>query len=155
MVGERWPERVAAGAFRGVIAEAESRGIDAVLKQVPLTDLVALADAARYAGRTDVARRALLAQRDRFATTAEAHAAAFLLGRLADDAGGSPEAALRWYDRYLVEAPRGAFAAEALGRKMIALRRASDPAAPSVAAEYLRLHPSGPHAASAREIVNR
>ncbi|APR84791.1 Hypothetical protein A7982_10140 [Minicystis rosea] len=150
---ETWPERVAAGAFRAVIAEAEARGLEAVLKQAPLSDLVALADAARYAGRTDIARRALLAQRDRFASTAEAHAAAFLLGRLADDAGGSPEAALRWYDRYLAEAPRGAFAAEALGRKMMALRRASDPSAVTVATEYLRLHPSGPHAASAREIV--
>ncbi|MFT3766539.1 MAG: FecR domain-containing protein [Minicystis sp.] len=152
---DRWPERVAAGEFRRVLAEAEARGIDAVLKQVPLADLVALADAARYAGRADVARRALVAQRERFASTTEAHTSAFLLGRLADDAGGAPEVALRWYDRYLVEAPGGTFAAEALGRKMMVLRRAGDPAAAAVAAEYLRLHPAGPHAAAAREIVSR
>jgi hypothetical protein len=149
---ERWPERVAAGDFRGVLADAEARGLDAVLAQAPLADLAALADAARYAGRGAVARRALLAQRDRFAASAEARAAAFLLGRLADD-GGSPAEARSWYDRYLVEAPAGAVAAEALGRKMMALHRAGDPAAPAVAAAYLRRHPDGPHAAAAREIA--
>jgi hypothetical protein len=150
----RWPARVAAGDFDGVLADASARGIDRAIRAVSLADLVALADAARYARRPDVARKALVAERDRFPRTAEARAAAFLLGRLADDAGGAPADAIRWYDAYLAEAPGGAFAAEALGRKMMAERRAKDPAAQRTATEYLRLHPAGPHAAAAREIAS-
>ena len=50
-------------------------------------ELVALADAARYAGRTYLAERVLRAQRTRFPGTPAAGAAAFFLGRLADDRG--------------------------------------------------------------------
>ena len=148
-----WPARVAAGDFRGVVADAQARGVDASLHGAPLADLGALADAARYAGDNDLARRALLAERSRFPASAEAHAAAFLLGRLADSGGGAPGAAVGWYDAYLAEAPYGAFAAEALGRKLAALRRAHDPAARAVAAEYLQRYPKGPYAASARELT--
>lgn len=148
-----WPARVAAGEYKAVLDEADARGLDVVVKQAPLSDLVALADAARYAGRSDVARRALLAERERFASTPEARAAAFLLGRAADDGGAGPSAALRWYDQYLAEAPEGAFAVEARGRRLLALRRAGDPSAAAAAAEYLRRHPDGPHAATAREIA--
>ncbi len=147
-----WPKRVAAGDFLGVVAAAVARGVEATLRRVSLADLVAVADAARYAGRDDLARRALLAERARFAGAAESHAAAFLLGRLADDAGGSPEA-IRWYDAYLAEAPHGAFAADALGRKLAALRRAHDPAARAAAAEYLERYPEGPYAGAARELL--
>lgn len=148
-----WPKKVAAGDFKRVVAEAEDRGIDETLGEVGLGDLVALADAARYAGKSDLARRAMLAQRSRFPTSAEAHAAAFLLGRLADDGGTAKAEAIRWYDRYLAESPQGAFAAEALGRKMSALFRSRDPSAQKVAAEYLRLYPEGPYAPAAREIA--
>jgi hypothetical protein len=136
-----------------VVADAEVRGVDAVLEGAPLRDLVALADAARYTGRQDVARRALLAERARFSSSPEARAAAFLLGRIADDGGGSPATAIRWYDDYLREAPGGAFAAEALGRKLGALRCAGDPGARAAATEYLRLYPEGPYAAQARDLL--
>jgi TolA-binding protein len=148
-----WPARVAAGDFRGVVADAQARGVDSALHGAPLPDLAALADAARYAGDSDLARRALLAERSRFPGSAEAHAAAFLLGRLADSGGGAAGGAVSWYDTYLAEAPRGAFAAEALGRKLAALRRAHDPGARAVAAEYLQRYPKGPYAASARELT--
>ena len=62
--------------------------------------------------RGGLARQGLLAQRSRFAASAEARAAAFLLGRLADDAGERDEA-LRWYETYARESPHGAFAADA------------------------------------------
>jgi ferric-dicitrate binding protein FerR (iron transport regulator) len=149
-----WSKRVAAGKFREVLDEAESRGIDATVSQASLADLGALADAARYAGRTDVARRALLGQRMRFAGSSEARTAAFLLGRIADDAQGSPAAAIGWYDNYLAEAPSGQFASEALGRKMIATRRTSGPAAArAVAEEYLRRFPQGGYAAAAKDLA--
>jgi hypothetical protein len=148
-----WSARVAAGDFAGVIREAEGRGIDAVLSGSPLAELVALADAARYAGATPLARRALQAQRARFPGSGAARAAAFLLGRIAEDRG-APAEALSFYDVYLAESPQGPFAAEALGRKMVAVQRGGGQAAAAMLAdEYLRRFPTGPYAGAAREIA--
>jgi len=149
-----WAQRVARGDFAGVIGEAEAKGVEATLASATLPDLAALADAARYGGRLDLARRALGAERTRFPGSREASNAAFLLGRIADDAQGSPAAAAALYDQYLRESPGGAFAEEALGRKMVALRRSSGrEAARGAAAEYLRRYPGGAFAAAAREIA--
>jgi TolA-binding protein len=148
-----WSKRVANGDFRGVIADAESRGLSATLSQAPLGDLVALADAARYTGNSGIARDALASQRKRYPTSTDAKAAAFLLGRLADERGATGDA-IGWYERYLAEAPRGAFAAEALGRQMLATKRARGAAAAAVLARrYLDRFPSGPHADPARELA--
>lgn len=145
-------ERVARGDFAGVIADAEARGIDAAIDASPLDDLAAIADAARYAGRTDLARRALLAERSRFKSSAEARSAAFLLGRMTE--AGSPAAAISWYDQYLSESPHGSLAAEALGRKMVAVKAtAGRDAARPVAEAYLARHPQGAFAAAAAEIL--
>jgi len=120
---------------------------------VPATELAALADAARYRRRDDVARRALLAERARFPRSARARDAAFLLGRLEETSGGGVRA-LEWYDRYLQEAPLGAYASEALARKMTATARVQGPrAAREVAATYLRRFPNGSYAASARGLL--
>jgi hypothetical protein len=149
-----WTQRVASGDFRGVLADAEQRGLESTLGQAPLGDLVALADAARYAGRVDVAHRALSAQRERFTGSSAARTAAFLLGRLADTSESQPAAAIGWYDRYLAESPGGEFASEALGRKMVAVQRVSGPvSARPVAQDYLRRFPQGPYAAKARELT--
>jgi ferric-dicitrate binding protein FerR (iron transport regulator) len=148
-----WSKRVAAGDFDGVLADAQQLGLDAALARSTLPDLVALADAARYKGRADVARRALLAQRERFGSSTAARTAAFLLGRLAES---EPEVAIAWYDRYVGEAPNGEFAAEALGRKLVAVHRVSGwQAARPVADEYLRRFPHGAYAARARELASR
>lgn len=147
-------KRVAAGDYAGAIADAEARGIDTVLAAASLADLVALADAARYVGRLDLAQRALGAQRARFAGSREATAAAFLLGRIAEDAQGRAAAAILLYDQYLAEAPGGPFAAEALGRKMVAIRRSQGiEAARAAAEEYLRRYPAGAYAPAAKEIA--
>ena len=149
-----WTQRIAAGDFRGVLAEAEQRGLEATLAQAALADLVALSDAARYAGRVDVAHRALMAQRERFAGSNAARTAAFLLGRLADMSEARPAGAIAWYDRYLAEAPNGEFASEALGRKLVAQQRVSGAAsARATAHEYLRRFPQGPYAAKARQLT--
>jgi hypothetical protein len=148
---QNWTKRVAAGDFDGVLAEAQESGLDVVLGRSPLPDLVALADAARYRARGDVARRALLAQRERFPTSGKARTAAFLLGRLAET---EPETAIGWYDRYLGEAPNGEFASEALGRKLVAVQSVSGPqAARPIAKEYLRRFPRGGYATKARELA--
>ena len=146
-----WSKRVAAGDFDGVLADAQQTGIDAALARSTLADLVALADAARYKGHADMARRALVAQRERFPSSTAARTAAFLLGRLVES---EPESAIAWYDRYLAEAPNGEFASEALGRKLVAVHRGSGQARP-IAEEYLRRFPRGPYAARARELLSQ
>src|SRR5262249_30536975 len=148
-----WSKRISMGDFDGVLADADRRGIEGALHQSSLDDLAALADAARYGRRGDLARRALLEIRSRFPSSADARSAAFLLGRMADDSG-SPSAALQWYDVYLREGPSGSLAAEALGRKMLAVRRTGGrDAARPIAEEYLRRYPGGAHAKVAQELV--
>jgi hypothetical protein len=151
-----WAAALAAGDVDGVLADAENLGLAAALAEASSNDLAALADAARYRRRDDLAHRALLAQRERFPQTARAHDAAFLLGRLEDAAPGGAGAALRWYRQYLEEAPAGAYASEALGRKMIAVERLEGArAAGAVAEEYLRRFPGGTYAGAARAIRDR
>ncbi len=148
-----WAKRVASGDFRGVIADAEGRGLSTTMAEAPLGDLVALADAARYTGSSSIARDALVSQRKRYPSSADAKNAAFLLGRLAEDRGATGEA-IEWYERYLSEAPRGAFAAEALGREMLAQSRAGSAAAAAVVARrYLQRFPGGPYADRARKLA--
>ena len=150
-----WTDLLTDGNFRAVIAQAQSRGIESTLRRGSLADLVALSDAARYSGDRGLARRGLLAQRRRFSSKPEAHAAAFLLGRMADDQG-SPDEAMHWYELYLRESPRGVFAAEALGRKLVVLVRSGEEAeARTLARQYLQRFADGAHAAYAREVLSR
>jgi hypothetical protein len=150
---QRWSARVSAGDAKGVVAEAVAHGIDAAVADADGAALVALADAARYAGRSYLAERVLRAQRTRFPGTPAAGAAAFFLGRLADDRGAAADG-LDWYRRYLSEAPQGAYAAEALGREMIGVARLTGrPAARALALEYLRRFPDGTYLLHARAIL--
>ncbi len=150
---QRWSERVSAGDAKGVVAEAVAHGLDAAVTDADAPELVALADAARYAGRTYLAERVLRAQRTRFPGSAAAGAAAFFLGRLADDRGAAADG-LDWYRRYLTEQPQGPYAAEALGREMIGVARLSGrPAARELAREYLRRFPDGTYLLHARAIL--
>ena len=148
-----WPAEVAAGGRATIVAEAEAHGLEETLAEVDGGALAALADAARYGGRRELATRVLLAERGRFPGTAPAQVAAFLLGRLADDRGDTP-AALDWYRRYLAEAPRGPYASEALGRAMLSVERLSGrPAAHDIAAEYVRRFPNGTYLLQAHSIL--
>jgi len=151
---QSWASLTARGDHARVIGEADARGIDVVMDSASAEDLGALADAARYTGRRDLARRALLALRSRFRSTPRGESASFLLGRLMDD-GGSSREAIEWYDRYLSEAPAGPFVPEALGRRMLALRRLGDlDACRRAADDYLRRFPGGPYAGVASEIAH-
>jgi RNA polymerase sigma-70 factor (ECF subfamily) len=119
-----------------------------------VTRLMALAEAARGSGEAALARRALTTLRARFPGSAEAHQAAFLLGRLAEDTNNDLPGALAWYGRYLDEAPEGGFRDEALGRKMAAtLRLGGRPRARPLAEEYLRRFPVGGYVQPARAIL--
>jgi FecR protein len=150
--GRTWGASLAAGDFAGIVDDAE-RDLPRALASASSDDLAALADAARYRRRDDLARRALTVQRRRFAESPRAADAAFFLGRLDENDGGGLIRALRWYDRYLDEAPSGSYAAEALGRKMIALRELYGAArARDVADEYVRRFPRGSYAGAARAL---
>ncbi|HXI58486.1 MAG TPA: FecR family protein [Polyangia bacterium] len=152
--GRAWPRRIAAGEYALVLREAEDRGLNAVLAGVSVTDLAALADAARYLHRSDVARRALLVERSRFPRSQEARAAAFLLARIIEE-DGDPTAAVDGYGRYLNESPRGPFAQEALGRQVALLwKRGERATALPLARTYLRRFPRGPYAPIARDIAD-
>jgi TolA-binding protein len=107
-----WRKLVAEGRFQDVLSEAESRGIPRCLQSSSASDLGALADAARYKGRSSVAEQSLLALRSRFPADPEGRSAAFMLGRLHQERGNK-SAAKSWYDRYLSEAPNGTYAPDA------------------------------------------
>jgi TolA-binding protein len=149
-----WTIALAENKAAEVLADADRRGLAAVLERADSEDLWALANAARYAGRYPLAGRALTAHRRRFPSSNRAGDAAFLLGRLYDADPDGPGNALGWYDRYLAEAPGGAHASDALGRKMTLLQRSNRrPEALAVAHDYLQRFPRGTYANAAHALV--
>ena len=148
-----WSKLVAAGDFARVVRQAEADPGRAISSR-PLPDLRALGDAARYEGNAALADRAYLAVRERFPSSSEARAAAFLLGRVAEEQRHAGVDAIRWYDVYMQEAAKGPFAGDALGRKMslVAASQGREAARP-LAAAYLRGYPSGPYATVARDFA--
>jgi hypothetical protein len=148
-----WDKLVAKGRFADVVREAEAVGIGTVLSSRGGSDLKALAQAARYTGDRALSLRAFSALRDRFASSEAGRPASFFIARLQEEQG-SPREALRWLSIYLGEAPRGVYAAEALGRRLMLTERVSGRAsAAPLAREYLERFPQGAYAASARAIL--
>src|SRR5260221_3725381 len=136
---------LSAGKPSEVLSRAEARGIDWCVTNASVEDLAALADAARYGLRDRIARRALIALRERFPRSPRARDAAFFLGRIAES--GSPSDGLRWYEKYLEEARSGLYARDALGRKLVLVQHVSgNEKARPVAEEYLRKYPTGTYA---------
>jgi TolA-binding protein len=149
----RWTEALAAGHWDEILADAEREGVKAALDQASSEALIALADAARYRRRMDLARQVLLAERRRFPGSARSLDAAFLLGRVEESGEHGVERALRWYDEYLTRSPNGTYASEALGRKMTLTSKLGGAAqARPVAEAYLRRFPSGSYAGAARAL---
>ncbi|HEY5373693.1 MAG TPA: FecR domain-containing protein [Polyangiaceae bacterium] len=149
-----WRAQLEEGRAAAIVAEAKRQGLGQVLDAADSEDLAALADAARYIGNDDVARRAFHAQRRRFPGSKRAAEASFLLGRLEDQSPAGAARALAWYDRYLMEAPSGAYASEALGRKMMVLERSGQHEdALAIARAYLRRFASGSYAHAASALV--
>lgn len=148
-----WSKMVAQGESSRVISEAEAMGIRACLGQCSGSDLRALADAARYSGRLDLAEASLRALRDRY--PAHAAVAAYLLGSV-DEARGRNASALRWYEEYVAAAPNGGFSSEALaGRLRMLVATNGHTSARKAAQQYLELYPTGVGAKTARQILDR
>jgi TolA-binding protein len=151
-----WSSARAAGEWSRILDGATRRGVERTLAERSSEDLALLADAAHYLHRDDLAERALLTQRKRFAGSTRAKDAAFLLGRIVESRPGGASAALGWYDRHLEEAPTGVYASEALGRKMTVLGRlGGEQVARPVAEEYLRRYPAGTYARAARAYAQK
>lgn len=148
-----WSERMASGDLQSIIDDTVEHGVEATVMERTSEELAILEATARYGKRPDIARRALLAQRARFAGTPRAKEAAFLLGRMVESADGAD--ALAWYEQYLSEDSDGAFVAEATGRDMIVTRRRFGVVrARPLADAYLKRWPTGAYSDLARSILN-
>lgn len=154
--GLSWSELLTEGKFRTIVDQAQAAGLERILASADASDLAALADAARYTKDTGVAERALLAERERFAGSPGAQDAAYLLGQLHESDANGSVAAESWYERYLTEAPSGAYAAEALGRRMLlSERRGVRAQSVALASEYLERYPDGTYTKFARELFSK
>jgi ferric-dicitrate binding protein FerR (iron transport regulator) len=150
----RWADELASGHWDRILESVERTGVQETLNGASSEDLFALANAARYRRRADLARAALLAQRRRFPDSPRALDAVFLLGRVEESRPSGRARAIAWYDGYLARAPKGAYAAEALGRKMTLTSELGGPAqARPIAEEYLRRFPKGSYAGPARALL--
>jgi TolA-binding protein len=152
-VERRWADELASGHWDRILADVERTGLTVALDKGTSEDLFALANAARYRRRADVARAALLAERRRFPASPRALDAIFLLGRVEESGERGTARAIAYYDEYLALVPSGAYAAEALGRKMTLTNELAGAAeARPIAEEYLRRFPKGSYAGSARAL---
>ncbi len=148
-----WASDLAQGKLDLILKDAQNRGLEDCLAKVSSDELSALADAARYTRSNEIARKALMAQRHRFAGSRRATEAAFLLGKLAE-AGKNDASAVSFFDTYLAEAPTGTYASEALGRKMAIVQHNSGSlSARPFAQDYLTKYPHGTYASAARAIL--
>jgi TolA-binding protein len=151
--GRRWADALASGDWDRILDDVERVGVETTLNKATSEDLFALANAARYRRRTELARAALLAERRRFPDSPRSLDATFLLGRVEESRERGRARAIAWYDEYLASTPSGAYAAEALGRKMTLTNELGGPAeARPLAEEYLRRFPRGSYAGSARAL---
>ena len=146
----RWSEWVAEGRTTAVLEEALPR-LDDVLREQSAVVLLALADAARFQHRDDVAEQSCETIRRRFPKTAQAATARFTQGRLAEQRGAVTQA-LAHYEAYDVEAPDGVLAAEALARRVqLESTRGDAVRACALARSYVERFPAGPLAEAFRQ----
>lgn len=151
-VAATWEGQVRRGEYSAVLRDAERRGLPQVLATASASEILALANAARFSGRSNLGRDAYKTLRQRFAGSPAATSAAFLLGRVMETT--APHEARRWYERYEQEAPRGSLVAEAMGRRlMLTQSMGSRGELQRLAEEYVRRFPDGPYAGVARKIV--
>jgi hypothetical protein len=150
----QWSRKLARGQWDRILQDAEHIGVEATLGEASSEDLLALANAARYRHRSDLARSALLAERRRFPDSPRSLEVIYLLGRVEESWETGTTQAIAWYDEYLARTPTGPLVGEALGRKMTLTDKLEGPArARSLAEEYLRRFPKGNYAGSARELL--
>ncbi|MDX2023051.1 MAG: FecR family protein [Deltaproteobacteria bacterium] len=145
----------AEGKYADVVSRVDGAGLANLLQHAPATELVALAEAARYTARLPLANKALHTIRARWPRTTVAADAAFVLGTLAEDVAHDRATAQRWYQSYLREQPKGRYASETMGRSLVLTQQfAGDAAAQAQAQQYLQRFPTGTYAGVARKILS-
>lgn len=151
-----WQEWMVRHEYTRATDVAEAEGLTGICAKGDIAELMALADAARFAKRRGTAEFVWRRVRERFPQDERASLAAFQLGRMAFDDRASYLEAAQWFRTYLTERPGGPLGREALGRMIEALDRHGDrEGAKQAAARYLQTFPSGPHAELARNVVAR
>jgi len=150
----KWSTLAKQGMYKDALALAEQMGFDALVSTLGEDDLLLLANAARYSGDASRAHQAQLKLRERFAGHRSAALAAFYLARSALDVEHRPDAAIHWFETFLVESPRGDLAALARAHLMsLWLNKGQREKAREIAQSYLKYHPDGAKAAQARSLV--
>jgi len=150
----RWDQAMAGGDWDRILDDVERDGVTSTLAAASDEELLALANAARYRRRMDLAREALVSERRRFPSSRRSLDATYLLGRVEEATMGGRARAVRWYDEYLSRAPAGTYASEALGRKMTLMNELNGASrARPLAEEYLRRFPGGSYAGSAQALM--
>lgn len=151
---ETWRQTCAAGRYD----QAFTRNIDNlahVLEQAPEGELLEFANCLRYAGRSTEAERALLKLRDRFPRSRGAILSSYHLARLSQRKGKN-DAALRWFETYLAESPKGQLAASARAEVVrLWLAQGNTARARAAAHDYLLHHPRGSFASQAKDLLGR
>ncbi|MGK3959498.1 FecR domain-containing protein [Sorangium sp. So ce118] len=151
-----WRALALEARYKDALAAAELEGFDAICATASAGDLRVLGDVTLLGGSPARAEQAFTSLRARFPGSPEAAIVAFTLGRIAQDQSKDYAAAAGWFTRYLSERPGGENVAEAAGRLVEVADRMGDEAGARRAAErYLAAHPSGPHAAYARDVLAR
>ena len=149
---ESWARLGARGQHRRIVELVERQGLESATATASGPDLFALGNAARFTGKPGLAVKAYQAVRQRFSNSEEASGAAFFLGRLSESS--DPTRAMGWYERYVAEAPKGAWVADALGRHLVLLNGTQGAVlAQGAAKNYLGRFPNGPYAGFARTIL--
>jgi TolA-binding protein len=136
------------------MAAARKAGVSRLERTLSASDLLELADLARFAGSIQEAESALSAVRRRFPGSKAAAAAAFRLGKIAFDRERAYARAATHFETYLEEHPSGPLAPEAWHRVLESYHRSKRPGRARTAARaYLDRYPNGSHAALARRLL--
>jgi transmembrane sensor len=149
-----WKILAQEGKYEEAMEAAGKAGFEQILKTASQPDLWLLADTARYARDGKKAESALLAIRERFASSKRAKIAAFLLGRVALELNKDPSGSVGWFTTYLEEDPGGPLAEEALGRLINACMKAGrEQEAKKHAQLYLEKYEDGAFADLAKKVL--
>lgn len=149
---QSWSAWLAKGRFTAILEDAQRLGVDRAMVSLPPSELAALAQAATYSGKTQLAETTWVSIRSRHGGSASAAAGAFFLARL-EERRGNVANAMRWLETYLSESPSGVYAAEAHGRRLVLARRlngATSPKARELARSYIQRFPEGAYVETAR-----
>jgi TolA-binding protein len=149
-----WSKFAREAQYARALELAERSGFERLTRELGENDLLLLANTARYAGDLHKARVALQKVRNRFPRGAAATVSALYLARIAEDHDKNTVEAAHWLSVFLNESPRGGLAADARARLLsLLLKQGNRARAREVAADYLKYHPNGPHAAKARGLL--